>query len=168
MRPTDPVEGPSPDPERPDAAKPDPERTGPASDPEGPGPGRRPRLVAAELSRSPGSRLRVRVVLEYGDRELAAEREGVGQEIMVLRLAAEATLAALGRATGRERHFALVGIKEVHAFDTRVILVCIRPADDRVRRVLGSVPVEGKLVEAVGRSVLDATNRLVEGFRGPS
>lgn len=122
--------------------------------------------MAVELSRSPGSRARVRVALEYRGRERSAEREGVGQEVMVLRLTAEATLAALGRATEREEHFALVGIKDVHAFDTRVILTCVRPADARARRVLGCVPVEEDPVEAVARSVLDATNRLVEGFGG--
>lgn len=123
----------------------------------------RPRLVAAQLFRERGARARVRVVLERGGDEHQVEREGVGEEVMVLRLTALATLEALERLTGRSDRFALVGIKRIPAFDTSVVLVCLRCDDPRASRLLGCVPSEGSLVEAAAASVLNATNRLVEG-----
>lgn len=132
-----------------------------------PEPGRRrlgrPRFVEAEAVREPGSRARVRVVLELGGREHASETRGVGEEVMVLRLVAEASLAALEQAIDRPAFFELVGVKRIHAFDETVVLTCVRSADEPGRRLLGCVPVGRRtLAEAAALSLLNATNRVVE------
>lgn len=144
----------------------DPSDRGPGR-PASPAPGatpRRPervRLVSAEVDREQGARARVRVVLALGGREHHAELQGVGEEVMVLRLTALATLAALERATGDADRFSLVGVKHVTAFDSSVVLVCLRCGDPGVGRLLGCVPAPEGLVRGAAASVLNATNRLV-------
>ncbi len=122
----------------------------------------RVRLIVAELERGRGSRALVRVVLERDERRFEATLEGVGEETMLARLGAEATLEALDRAVGGKRRFELVGIKDVHAFDTRVVLVCVRPADEPAQRLVGCVPAPDEVVRGAATAVLHATNRLVE------
>ncbi|MFQ5679621.1 MAG: hypothetical protein ACE5HP_09195 [Gemmatimonadota bacterium] len=123
----------------------------------------RPRLLTAELTRGRGARVQVRVALELRDREHEEERHGVGDNTMILRLAAQATLAALHAVIGGPARFELVGVKRVHAFDEDVILTGVRLLDDPSRRLLGCVPVgRHGLAEGTARSLLNATNRIVE------
>lgn len=126
----------------------------------------RPRLAAAELERQPGSRARIRIVLELGDAAHVAERAGVGEEALVLRLAALATLEALEATAGPEARFELVGIKRIHAFDESVILSCVRSPGDPSQRLLGCVPAGPNAVRGAAQSILNATNRIVEWLPG--
>lgn len=134
---------------------------------------RRLRFVSAESSRTPGSRIDVHVTLALQDPDkdtdeaevrYAGEASGVGDVILEPRLAVEATLAAIAEATGDPGYFRLVGIKVVHAFDTRVVLVCLRTSNDRSVQVVGAVPLTGEKAEmarTAAKAALDATNRLV-------
>ena len=131
---------------------------------------RRLRFVSAASSRTPGSRIDVRVTLALQDpAEGSAESEsryegeasGVGDVILEPRLAVEATLAAIAEATGDPEYFRLVGIKVVHAFDTRVVLVCLRTSEDQSAQVVGAVPLRGAMARTAALAALDATNRLV-------
>lgn len=144
-------------------------RGGPSSgEPKAEGRLGRPRFVEADIAREPGSRARIRVVLELDGVEHVAEVGGVGDEVMVLRLAAEAGLSAIERAIGRPGFFELVGIKRIHAFDDTVVLTCVRQAGEPGQRLLGSVPVGSRsLAEATVLSLLNATNRLVEWLPPP-
>ena len=127
--------------------------------------GPRPRLVSAELAVEQDARTRIRVTLEYGGREYVGQAAEVGD--MVLRLSAEATIAALEQAIDRPGYFQLVGIKRTEAFDSSAVLVSVRTTDERSLTLLGTVRMEKDLVESVARSVLKATNRLVEAMRPP-
>lgn len=94
------------------------------------------------------------------------EASGVGDVILEPRLAVEATLAAIAKATGDPGYFRLVGIKVVHAFDTQVVLVCLRTSDERSAQVVGAVPVRGTMARTAATAALDATNRLVAPMLG--
>lgn len=123
----------------------------------------RPRLVGAELTQGQGARIRVRVVLDVQGKEYAAERQGIGDSTIILRLAAEATLSALHSAIDQPGYFELVGIKRIHAFDEYVVLTGVRIVQEPSRRLLGCVPMGGRsLVEGSACSLLNATNRIVE------
>ncbi len=131
---------------------------------------RRLRFVSAESSRSPGSRFDVRITLALQDpgedsdaseSRYVGEASGVGDVILEPRLAVEATLTAIAEATGDPEYFRLLGIKVVHAFDTRVVLVCLRTSDDRSAQVVGAVPFSGAMARTAATAALDATNRLV-------
>ncbi len=104
----------------------------------------------------------VRVVVARGGIEQAAERQVVGEEGVVLRSVAEATLDAVAALSGGEHQFALVGVKRLLAFDPAVLLVCVRTIHGPPRKLIGCVPVEDDPVIAVARSVMHATNRIVE------
>lgn len=132
----------------------------------------RVRLIAAELERERGARVRVRVVLEREGVEHVAERHGVGDDVLVLRLGVEATLEALERAIGRPGQFELVGAKRIHAFDDHVVLTCVTfvpEPEGGSRRLLGCVPLAGRgLAWGAAASLLNATNRVVEWLPRPA
>ena len=128
------------------------------------------RFVSAESSRTPGSRFDVRITLALQDpgedsdeseSRYVGEASGVGDVVLEPRLAVEATLTAIAEATGDPEYFRLLGIKVVHAFDTRVVLVCLRTSDDRSAQVVGAVPLSGTMARTAATAALDATNRLV-------
>lgn len=122
----------------------------------------RVRFVAAQLDATPDARARVRVVLAEGRKRFEAYADGVGGETVLLRLAVEAAIEALHSATDSAGHLQLVGIKLVHAFDGRVVLVCLNSTQWPEAKLLGAVPVRETLEEAAARAVLAATNRLIE------
>jgi hypothetical protein len=124
----------------------------------------RPRIVSAELDVDQRSSAIIRVGLQRGRLETAAETEAVGEEMVVLRRAAEATLEALHDMLGLPGHFDLVGVKRILAFDSPVILVGLRIATGRPRTLIGCVPAGDNLTRAVAEAVLNATNRLVEAL----
>lgn len=124
----------------------------------------RPKIVAAELDVDQRSSAIIRVGLQRGGVATAAETEAVGEEMVVLRRAAEATLQALHDMLGLPGHFELVGIKRVHAFDSPVILVGLRITSGRPRTLIGCVPAGENLTRSVAEAVLNATNRQVEAL----
>lgn len=127
----------------------------------------RTRLVEARMEHEPGSRLRVTVTLERAEVVCEEQLRGVGDNVMALRMAAEATISALDGITGHPGYFALVGIKTIRAFDADVVLVCVRTTTERSRSLMGSVPATGDLTRGAAMAVLHATNRLVESLTPP-
>ena len=127
----------------------------------------RPKIVSAELDVDQRSSAIIRVGLQRGGLETTAETEAVGEEMVVLRRAAEATLQALHDMLGLPGHFELVGVKRIHAFDSPVILVGLRMTTGRPRTLIGCVPARDNLTRAVAEAVLNATNRLVEALPNP-
>ena len=129
----------------------------------------RPRVVTAEISRDRGWKSMVQVVIEREGRTAEARKDAVGEELVLFRCAAEATLDALHDLLGPPERFALVGAKRVLAFDSAVVLACVRTVGGRPRKLIGCVPMQEDAVLAVARAVLHATNRIVEGLpNGPS
>ena len=124
------------------------------------------RFVSSELNPTPGSGAEVSVTLSYKGpsgitSHYTGETDGVGADLLEPRLAVLATLDAIGQATGQPDYFRLVGIKVVPAFDTRVVLVCVRTVDEHPVQVVGAVPSGGDLTRTAATATLDATNRLV-------
>lgn len=106
----------------------------------------------------------VRVRLARGDTQAEAVRDAVGEEAVVLRCAAEATLDALHTLMGPPARFALVGAKRMLAFDAAVLLACVRTVSGPPRKLIGCVPIREDPVVAVARAVLHATNRIIEAI----
>ncbi|MFV1986174.1 MAG: hypothetical protein ACC682_02775 [Gemmatimonadota bacterium] len=124
----------------------------------------RPRVVTAEISRDRGWKSIVHVVLEREGLTSESQQDAIGEEIVLLRCAAETTLDALHQLLGDSTRFALVGAKRVLAFDSAVILVCVRTVGGRPRKLIGCVPINEDPVLAVARAILHATNRIVEAL----
>lgn len=122
----------------------------------------RPKIVKAVVETDRGWNAFVKIVLERDGATGEAEREAVGEEAVVLRCVAEATLDAIAVLTGQKEHFALVGVKRVLAFDSAVLLACVRTLEGGPRKLIGCVPIQDDAVAAAVRAVLNATNRIVE------
>ncbi len=115
------------------------------------------RFVSAKLARGADSTIRVQVKIKQDSRVTCAEtEEGVGLEVVELRLAAQATLAAVSEATGNAVNFSLVGIKRLHVFDADVVLVSLQDANHGGCPLVGVTPVRERLVEAAALAVLSA------------
>lgn len=111
----------------------------------------------------------VEVALERAGHTSEARQSTIGEEIVVLRCAAETTLAALHGLLGDPDRFVLVGVKRVLAFDSAVILACVRPLDGQPPKLVGCVPIDEDPVLAVAHAILHATNRIVESLpNGPA
>jgi len=124
----------------------------------------RQRIVTAAISHNRGWKSMVEVVLERSGRSSEARQESIGEEIVLLRCAAETTLAAIHGLLGEPERFVLVGVKRVLAFDSAVILACIRTRDEHPQRLIGCVPVGENPVLAVAHAILHATNRIIESL----
>ncbi len=124
----------------------------------------RPRIIKAELDVDQRSNAIIRVCLQRGPREATVETEAVGEEMVGLRRAAEATLQALHEILDLPDHFELVGVKRILAFDSPIILVGLRMSTGRPRTLIGSLPAGENLTRTVVEAVLSATNRLVEAL----
>lgn len=122
----------------------------------------RPKIVEAVVDTDRGWNAVVKIVLERSGATAQTEREAVGEEAVVLRCVAEATLDAIAALTGAPEQFALVGVKRVLAFDSAVLLACVRTLEGGPRKLLGCVPIQEDVVSAAARAVLNATNRIVE------
>ncbi len=132
---------------------------------------REPRLrfVSAETRRARGSHADVKVTLALPSSDPATESErlftveasGVAAELLEARLAVQATLDAIAEATGRTDYFKLVDIRIVPAFDTRVVLVCVRTLQEPSIQVVGAVPWTSDIAKTAATATLDATNRIV-------
>jgi hypothetical protein len=87
-----------------------------------------------------------------------------------VRASAEAALAAALAAAGRHVRLELVGVKAFRAFDGWVVVVrVLGSAGERGFRLLGAASSEDEagLPRASAEAVLDATNRVVEGYAAP-
>jgi len=122
----------------------------------------RPRIATAVVETDRGWHAVVKIVLERDGVLGEAQREAVGEEAVVLRCVAEATLDAIASLTGQSEQFALVGIKRVLAFDSAVLLACVRTLEGGPRKLLGCVPIQDDTTAAAASAVLNATNRIVE------
>lgn len=124
--------------------------------------GVRLRLLECRLDRRPAAISRVRVELSglrAGDR-VSGEREGAMCPAGDLRLAALATIDAMGQATAGELVVELIGVKPVRAFDSMLVVVAvlIRHAAGTTR-VVGAAMADDDLLRATVRATLDAINR---------
>lgn len=130
----------------------------------------RVRLVDVHVRRSPSGQCKVEVVLEApGGERVAATREGLTSEAADVRLAADATVAALNSVPDATLRFDLAGTKTVRAFDQLVVLVLVGLTGAGPARLLGVATNEGEVCRAAAISVLNATNRARSvGMRAPT
>jgi hypothetical protein len=111
------------------------------------------------------NRVRVRVSLEWGDEEIAAEAHGVDTAPARLRAVAAATLQAVnstcvGRARFEAEHIAVVA-----AFEREYVLVSVLASSPYLGRrpipLVGAQPVEMDAESAAALAALKAVNRTI-------
>lgn len=124
--------------------------------------GGRLRLIDVRTEHGADHGVRIVVELEGADGRHQGEMEGVGTEVVQLRLAAAATLKAVRRATPQAEGLKLVGMKTLRAFDADLVLAGLRSPWNGGRRLVGAVPSQGDTDRAAAAAVLDAVNRVLD------
>lgn len=120
------------------------------------------RLVDVRIRRPPSGHVDVDVDLQRVDGgRVTGHGAGHASAFGDLRIAADATVAALNRAAHSEHRFELVGVKSVRAFDHTVVLVLIAlVGGDGPSRLVGSAFAHADVAHAAVLAVLNATNRV--------
>lgn len=125
-------------------------------------PGRRIYFEDVEVRRSRSSGVSCRVTLRKGEQSFIGETDGVENERSRVELAAQATLKAIALAEGPERALALLGCKQLTAFDREFVFAGVTARFGRDTAMLtGSCEVKDSLETASVLAVLDATNRWI-------
>lgn len=129
-----------------------------------PQPRRRVRFLSARVETPRVGRSIASVELEWDGQTYHQEAEGTGSPTMDLRLAALATLRTLEAVLHGQATFHLVGIKNVRAFDTDVIMVLLRMEERPDLSLVGaSISVDNPFRSAA-LAVLNATNRVLGNY----
>jgi hypothetical protein len=126
-------------------------------------PRRRVRFVAATVDSSRVGRAVARVELEWAGQVHVGELEGETGAAPEQRLAALATLEALGKVMEGRVRFQLVGIKPMRAFDADVVVALLR-SDVDGRSLLGAALAADDPNRAASVAVLNATNRILGNY----
>lgn len=109
---------------------------------------------------------RVRVELSLGDREAVGEASGPNAPQQLLRLAGEASLAAVGKFLAPSAVLVLGEVREVTLAGQPVVLVGVTFFKDRTGKVLiGTALVDHSLQQAVVCATLSALNRILGRLR---
>ena len=115
-----------------------------------------------EVRRSRSSGVSCRVTLRKGEQSFIGETDGVENERSRVELAAQATLKAIALAEGPERALALLGCKQITAFERDFVFAGVTARFGRDTAMLtGSCEVRDSLETASVLAVLDATNRWI-------
>ena len=134
-------------------------------------PGERPesrRLKLAGVKRDRGGEFtcRARVLLEEpGGRRFEGLAELPLNDQNLLRVASQATVAALGEFLPPQVRLRLLGLRAMRIFDIQVVAVHLAARDGEAERLLmGLAPAYDDSALGAARAVLHATNRLFGNF----
>lgn len=122
------------------------------------------RFVGFTFQRQPSGQGTAEVTLEWHDgSRFLGRAEGISSVWADLRLAAEATLKAIGEFTRQQRSFELVGVKSLRAFDANVVLVSVvGQREGKPQQLLGCRIAEGDTLRSAVLATLQATNRVLD------
>ncbi len=122
------------------------------------------RFVSCRLERAAAAMTRVSVELD-GPRpgqRISCRAEGTTCVGGDMRLAAQAMLDGLSKATKGVVRFELIGVKPIRAFDTNVVVAAVMVHSDGLsRRLVGTAIVDEDAVTGAALAALNATNRVV-------
>lgn len=111
-----------------------------------------------------GHYVRVRVALEWDGDVHYGEAMGEAGELIELRTAAVAALNALERVRGEPLGIKLVGVKQIKAFDTEMMVVALYRSAPNPQRLVGSVPTGNDPRRAAAVAVLNGLNRILGNY----
>ncbi|MEP6765509.1 MAG: hypothetical protein ABJB66_14435 [Gemmatimonadaceae bacterium] len=122
------------------------------------------RFVSCRMERAAAAMTRVSVELDgplQGQR-ISSRAEGTTCVGGDMRLAAQAMLDGLSKATKGAVRFELIGVKPIRAFDTNVVVAAVMAyGDGMTRRLVGTAIVDEDAITGAALAALNATNRVV-------
>lgn len=109
-------------------------------------------------------KVRIRIRLEWNGETYHGDALGENGDLIELRTSAAAALAALERVMGEELGIKLVGVKQVKAFDSELMVVAMYRSSGSPQRLVGSVAVGDDPRRAAAVAVLNALNRVLGNY----
>ncbi len=124
----------------------------------------RVRFVSIDRSLEPENRVRISLQLEYLGEIKEGTATGEAGEFIELRTAAIAAVNALEGLVGEPLQVKVVGVKQVRAFDTDLMVVSMHRAGNPTQRLVGAVPGGRDPRASAAIAVLNALNRTLGNY----
>lgn len=124
----------------------------------------RVRFMGAERLVERDNRVKIRVALEWHGRICTGEATGEAGDLIELRTAAIAALSALEQIIGDQLGVKVVGVKQVRAFDSELMVVSLHRAGGSPQRLVGAVPGGRDPRASAAIAVLNGLNRTVGNY----
>ena len=125
---------------------------------------RRVRFAGAKREETRDGRVRIHAELEWKGERFAGDAEGESGALIELRTAGQAALQAVEKLTKGEIKLRLIGVKQLRAFDTELVVASLVRTEGEVQRFVGSVLATSDPPRAACLAVLNALNRTLGNF----
>lgn len=125
---------------------------------------RRVRFSEATRDTSRDGHVRVTAVLEWQGERYTGTAEGESGALIELRTAAQAALEAVGAITEDALKLRLIGVKQLRAFDTELVVASLVRTEGEMQRYVGTVLATADPARAACLAVLNALNRVLGNF----
>jgi len=130
-----------------------------------PEPRRRVRFVKAERGQDEVGLATVTVTVEWEGALYTGEASGETGFAIELKTTGRAVVQALERLAREEFGLRVIGVKQIHAFDSEVMVASLlRRTESGPHKLVGAAVVEADPVRAAAIAVLDALNRTLGNF----
>jgi hypothetical protein len=106
----------------------------------------------------------VSVTLEWNDVTHTGSASGERGWAVELKTTAQAALAALETVSGQSLGLRIIGVKQIHAFDSTLMVVSILRTEGLQQRLVGAVIVGDDPVQSAALAVLSGLNRTLGNF----
>jgi hypothetical protein len=124
---------------------------------------RRVRFVSTERSDGPTG-VTITVRLEWNDVLHLGAATGERGAAVELKTTAQAAVMAIEALCGYSIGVRIVGIKQVHAFDSDIIVASLLKTDGPPQRLVGAVIVSNSPIDSAALAVLSGLNRTLGNF----
>ncbi len=125
---------------------------------------RRVRFVGHQRHETRDGHVRIDAELEWKGERFKGAAEGDSGALIELRTAATAALKAVEALTKDELKLRLIGVKQLRAFDTELVVASLVRTEGEMQRFVGSVLATSDPARAACLAVLNALNRTLGNF----
>ena len=125
---------------------------------------RRVRFAGAERRELRDGRVQIDAALEWQGQRYKGTAEGESGALIELRTAGQAALQAVQDLTKDEMKLRLIGVKQLRAFDTELVVASLVRTEGEMQRFVGSVLATSDPARAACLAVLSALNRTLGNF----
>ena len=120
---------------------------------------RRVRFVGCSRNVTRDGHVRIDAELDWQGERFRGSAEGESGALIELRTAAQAALEAVQQLTGDSLKLRLIGVKQLRAFDTELVVASLVRTEGEMQRFVGSVLATSDPPRAACLAVLNGLNR---------
>lgn len=124
----------------------------------------RVRFAGAERTETRDGHVRITAHLEWKGERFTGVSEGDSGALIELRTAGQAALKAVEALTRNEMKLRLIGVKQLRAFDTELVVASLVRTEGEMQRFVGSVLATSEPPRAACLAVMNALNRTLGNF----